>query len=563
MKKTLTVNLNNIVFHIDDDAYEMLQTYLSEIADHFQSDEERVEIMNDIEARIAELFNEKLQKNKNVVNLTDVEEIIEIMGKPSQYTGDEEEPEIPPKQDTKQDKKQQKSRRFYRDPENSILGGIAGGLAAYFNLDVTLIRIILVILVFLGVGFIIPIYIVVWFVAPAAITASQRLEMQGEDVTVESIKTEVNNVKNYMESEKFKQSAQGVGERILEISRWFFKILFGFVGAILGIVGIVVIGALILALFLLLFEPAVLNGFAPDIISNWSVISPEKMVLLVFSLILLIGSPIFLLIYWATHMVSGRRNTSHTASWVVLILWLAGLFMFYSVGANTLFHIQNHNGHQFSINWNDDDKPFENETRKLEAFHAVDISGNFELTLKKDSVQEITVASPNDFLSKVITKVENGVLYIYSDGIYLNRAIKVTVSYDSIKSLVAKGACKINADNQLEVSDFSLELLGASEADLDMKVAGQINLDAKGASRVELKGTCKTLKLSGFGASKIDADKLIANNADIHVSGATHAQVYASENFNAEAYGASEIDCQGHPKNVKKSDNISSRIHVE
>ena len=65
MKKTLTVNLNNIVFHIDDDAYEMLQTYLFEIADHFKSDEERKEIMNDIEARIAELFNEKLQKNKN------------------------------------------------------------------------------------------------------------------------------------------------------------------------------------------------------------------------------------------------------------------------------------------------------------------------------------------------------------------------------------------------------------------------------------------------------------------------------------------------------------------
>ena len=76
MKKTLTVNLNNIVFHIDDDAYEMLQTYLSEISDHFKQEDERSEIMNDIEARIAELFTEKLQKNKNVINLTDVQEII-------------------------------------------------------------------------------------------------------------------------------------------------------------------------------------------------------------------------------------------------------------------------------------------------------------------------------------------------------------------------------------------------------------------------------------------------------------------------------------------------------
>ncbi|HET7733384.1 MAG TPA: PspC domain-containing protein, partial [Paludibacter sp.] len=147
MKKTLTVNLNNIVFHIDDDAYEMLQTYLHEIADHFQSEDEKKEIMTDIEARIAELFTEKLQKNKNVVNLVDVQEVIEIMGKPSQYTDEEEEQEA-----AKGERKTQHSRRFYRDPENAILGGIAGGLAAYFNIDVTWIRIILVALVFVGVG---------------------------------------------------------------------------------------------------------------------------------------------------------------------------------------------------------------------------------------------------------------------------------------------------------------------------------------------------------------------------------------------------------------------------
>jgi phage shock protein PspC (stress-responsive transcriptional regulator) len=550
--------LNNIVFHIDDDAYEMLQTYLSEIADHFQSDDERKEIMNDIEARIAELFSEKLQKNKNVVNLSDVQEIIEIMGKPSQYTGDDENVTPP-----KSDRKTQKSRRFYRDPDNAILGGIAGGLAAYFNIDVTWIRIALVILVFLGAGFIIPIYIVVWFVAPAAVTASQRLEMQGEDVTVENIKTEVNNVKNYMESEKFKQSAQGVGERILEILRWFFKIIFGFVGAVVGIVGIVVIGALIVALLLSLFEPAVLNGFAPDLISNWAVITPEKMVLLIVSMILLIGSPIFLIIYWATNMISGRRNTSHTASWVVLILWLAGLFMFYSVGANTLFHIHKHNGHIFSINWSDDNNPVGNENRKLGSFHSVDISGNFELTLKKDSVQEVNIESPNDFFSKVITKVENGVLYVYSDGILMNRTLKVTVSSDSINSIVAKGACKINADNQLTIPEFSLELLGACEADLDMKVAGQINLDTKGASKVVLKGICNSFKLTGVGASRIEADNLIAKNVDINVSGATHSRVYATESINAQAFGASDIDCKGHPKNIKKTDNIASRINIE
>jgi len=559
MKKTLTVNLNNVVFHIDDDAFEMLQTYLHDIAEHFKSEDERKDIMNDIEARIAELFNEKLQKNKSVINLSDVEEIVEIMGKPSQYTGDEDETEPTPKSENKQ----QKSRRFYRDPENAILGGIAGGLAAYFNVDVTWIRILLVFLVFIGVGFIIPIYIVVWFVAPAAITASQRLEMQGEDVTVENIKTEVNNVKNYMESEKFKNSAETVGERILDILRWVFKIIFGIVGAILGMIGIIVVGALILALFLLIFEPTVIQSFGPDFITNWAVLTPEKMILLVVSMILVIGCPIFLIVFWAIRLISGRQYHSRTASWVMLILWFAGIFMFFSTGAGSFVRFHNHMGNPFVFEWTDNQKPLVDEVRNIEPFHAVDISGNFELTLKNDSTRTITISSPNDFLSKVITKVDNGVLHIYSEQFFINRTIKITIPSDSLKSITAKGACKIHTDYQLTNSEFSLELLGASEADLDVNISGLFRLEAQGASKIDLRGTCETLNINGLGASEIKASELIAKNADIHLTGASHANVFASESLNAEAFGASNIDCQGHPKQVKKSTHIGSEINVE
>lgn len=558
MKKTLTVNLNNIVFHIDDDAYEMLQTYLHEIADHFQEEDERREIMTDVEARIAELFSERLQKNKNVVNVTDVHDIIEIMGNPSQYADEDDEESNP----QKNEKKQSKSRRFYRDPENAILGGIAGGLAAYFNLDVTLVRIILAVLVFLGVGAVIPIYLVVWFVAPAALTASQRLEMQGEDVTVENIKTEINNVKNYVESDKFKQSASSVGERVLEILRWCAKILFGFIGAVIGLVGIVLVGSLILLLFFLIFEPSVINGFAPDVISNWSAFSPDKLVLLIISLILVVGCPIFLLIYWAIRLVSGRHDTPRTASWVVLILWVAGMFMFYSVGAGTIIRLHNRGGNPFSINWSDDNKPFVDEIRKSEPFHAVEVSGNIELTLK-DSTEGIFVSCPRDFMPKLITKVENGVLHIYSEELFFNKTIKVLISSDSIRSIVAKGACNIKGESQFVAPEFNLELLGASEANLDVKVAGLFKLDIKGASKADLKGTSDMLKISGLGASEINASDFITKRAEVYVSGASHAKLFATESINAEAYGASEIDCKGSPKNVTKTDKGASSIHVE
>jgi phage shock protein PspC (stress-responsive transcriptional regulator) len=561
MKKTLTVNLNNIVFHIDDDAYEMLQTYLAEISEHFKSEDERKEIMNDIEARIAELFTEKLQRNKNVVNLSDVQEIIDIMGKPSQYTGEDEEPETP-KSDKKQ---QQKSRRFYRDPENAVLGGVAGGLAAYFDWDVTWVRIAFVTLALISAGYMIPIYIIVWLIAPKAITASQRLEMQGEDVTVESIKSELNNVKNYMESDKFKQSASTVGERILDILRVFFKIVFGFVGAVLGVVGIVLVAALIFILFFLIFEPTIINGFAPDVYNSWGLLLPEKMIMLIISLILVVGCPIFMIVYWAVRIISGRRyeHSFRTPSLVVLILWLAGLFMFYSVGANTLIHLHNHNGQPFGFTWSDNNAPYVDEVRNCEPFHGIDISGNIELTLNQDSVQQVTVSSPDDFLSKINTKVENGILHIYSNEFLMNKTIKVNISTDSIRSLVAKGACKITSESPLKVSDLKIELLGASEAKLDVNVSGLLNVDVNGASETQLSGSCQTFKITGMGASGIKAENLKAKYADVHVSGASNVELYATENLNAEATGASEINCHGNPKMVKKSDSGGSTIRVE
>lgn len=558
MKKTLTVNLNNIVFHIDDDAYEMLQTYLSEIAEHFKSDEEKREIMADIEARIAELFTEKLQKNKNVVNLTDVQEIIEVMGKPSQYTDEEEDAEAP-----KSDKKQQKSRRFYRDPENAMLGGIAGGLAAYFGWDVTLIRILFVVLVFLGMGFIIPVYIVVWLVAPQAITASQRLEMQGEDVTVDSIKAEMNNVKNYMESDKFKQSATSMGVRMGEVLRWFFKILFGFLGAVLGLVGMIIIGVLITLLFVILFEPDIINGFAPDLISNWAVISPENMVLFVISLLLIVGCPIFMLIYWAIRVMSGRRDHSRTAPWVVFILWLAGLFMFYSIGAKTFIHLNRLSDNHFSLTWSDDDSPRVDEVRNIGKFNAIDVSGNFEIILNKDSSSNAVVSAREGNLANIVTRVENGVLYIYTEKFIIDSRTKVYLSVDSIQSIVAKGACEVDGKYIIGGNSFLLKLTGASKANLDLNISGTTSVDITGASVVDLKGSTHALKIDAIGASKVDAEGLISKDAWVKVNGASHARVYASESIDAKANGASQVNCKGNPKKIMKDSRLGSSIDID
>ena len=88
MKKTLTVNLGGTVYHIDEDAYKLLDTYLSNLRIHFCREEGAEEIVHDMELRISELFTDRLRDGKQVITIEDVEEIIAQMGKPEDL-GDE------------------------------------------------------------------------------------------------------------------------------------------------------------------------------------------------------------------------------------------------------------------------------------------------------------------------------------------------------------------------------------------------------------------------------------------------------------------------------------------
>ena len=286
------------------------------------------------------------------------------------------------------------------------------------------------------------------------------------------------------------------------------------------------------------------------------------MILLVISLILLVGCPIFLIIYWAIQIISGRRNSSRTANWVVLILWLAGLFMFASVGTKTLLHFKNLNGHPITLNWTEDDSPIMDEVRDCEQFNEIDVTGNIEVVLSQDSLQMVTISAPSDCLSNVKTEVNNGVLTIFTDQIFLNRKIKAHISTKELEKITAKGACEIENDSDFSTQNLSLELIGASKADLMLQIADKLEVDIKGASKLELIGSGTTFKAQSLGASDIRADKFIAKNVEIDASGASHARVYASESFVADATGASNIECKGNPKYVKKSDSLGSDIRV-
>jgi len=190
MKKTVTVNIGGRVYHVDDDAYSMLNDYLMHVKEELKSTEGFNEIYEDIESRIGELFIEKLKISHEVITMEDVKDIIRIMGQPGDISGNSKGERSSSEYGTE--------RRMYRDPDNRIIGGVCSGLAAYWQTDPTIIRIIFIVLFLFGMagGLI---YLILWIILPEARTVAQKIEMRGEPVNLsnmgEFIKEEFENVK--------------------------------------------------------------------------------------------------------------------------------------------------------------------------------------------------------------------------------------------------------------------------------------------------------------------------------------------------------------------------------
>ncbi len=180
MKKTVTVSLGGMVFCLEDDAYYQLDNYLKRLESSFMGEVDRREIMNDIEARIAEHFKEKAPNPEMVINITEVKRVIEIMGEPSDFENESKS------HSSKSTSYSRSNKRLYRDPENKVFAGVCSGIAVYWNVDPVIIRILFVIAALWGGGGVF-VYIVLWIVIPEALTVAERLEMTGEPVTAENI----------------------------------------------------------------------------------------------------------------------------------------------------------------------------------------------------------------------------------------------------------------------------------------------------------------------------------------------------------------------------------------
>ena len=191
MKKAISISIGKTSFIIEEDAFDKLKSYLDSFEASIGNKSDVKEVMEDVEARIAEIFAEHVRSSSQVVSIDLVNKVIVLMGTPEvEGQPNNTSSNMPPPPLTQEYVR----KRFYRDPDHSVIGGVCAGAAAYVKLDILLVRILFACAIPLGgLGF--WVYLVLWITAPQAKTIAEKLEMRGEPVTAE-------NIRNY--SQKYK-----------------------------------------------------------------------------------------------------------------------------------------------------------------------------------------------------------------------------------------------------------------------------------------------------------------------------------------------------------------------
>ena len=356
MNRTITMNLNGIIFHIEEDAYDKLNKYLSTIKGYFKDSEGRDEIMSDIEARIAEMLSEKVSSTKQAVLLTDVESVIAIMGKPEDFADDSERKGSSEKSEFSSEENRasypnSKRRRVFRDADDKKLGGVCAGIANYFDFDPLWLRLAFAISFFVfGSGFLL--YIILWIIIPEAKTTAEKLEMRGEKVDINNIGKAVNDefedfkkkmkdfgheVNSKENKEKLKTSAQKATEFIGDVFHNMIHVFGKIVAFFLLFIGIV----LMIALLATIFGSGTISVFNTStstihysLYEFCSTVLPGSLpiILVVIGLVLFIGIPLSAMIYSGIRHLFGIKQKNKIVKYFFNSLWLIGLCMMIYIG---------------------------------------------------------------------------------------------------------------------------------------------------------------------------------------------------------------------------------------
>jgi len=370
MNKTIIININGTVFHIEEQAYELLKEYMTDVKRHFFNSADSLEITTDIENRIAEMFTEILAREaRQAIIDQDVTAVIEQMGSVKDFENAEEEgsaagfaePNFTMGAGAT-------TRRLFRDPEDHLIGGVCAGIANYFDIKAVWVRLFFAVcFLFAGTGAMV--YIILWIIVPKALTRADKMAMKGEPLDLQGFKrnfeAEMSTVGGRLN--ELRQDARPLAFQTRDFISDFFHHLttfFGGAGKILiKVLGIAIILACIggsIAIVVLLCATWFFGGdnfSVPDTFFNYAYINQVRVA---FALLAII--PLTTLVILISSAVFNTTGLNRSAGYTLLIIWISSLGILLYHGSRVASEFRDSAGFTQTMNL----KPTPNQVYYLE-----------------------------------------------------------------------------------------------------------------------------------------------------------------------------------------------------
>ncbi len=326
MDKTIKINLGGILFHIDEEAFRILRQYLNEIEARLKHTKGGAETIEDIESRIAEIFQS--QKGlAGVLTVDNVQEMITMIGKPEDFDDSDDTNE-----ESEYSGHTSIPKKLYRNMDDFIIGGVSAGIGAYLNIEAVWIRLLFVVFTFFfGVGFFV--YVALWIALPAAKSDSQKKEMYGTSNLSIISKRKKTYAKGYGDHNYTSVEGSAAGNAINEVFRAIGKVFYIILRIFLIILGVtfVVSGFIVLVTTIMVFffhYPGAFSShsygidlfYLPDFLNF--IVSPSIAPWILVLLFLVILMPLLALIYWGVKMIFWFKAKDGIIALAGLVIWV-------------------------------------------------------------------------------------------------------------------------------------------------------------------------------------------------------------------------------------------------
>jgi len=344
MNKTIIININGIIFHIEEDAYEILQNYMTAVKRHFGYSPDSNEIVSDIENRIAEMFSERINQQKAVITMQDVNKVTAQMGHISDFEdfdGINEEDAMGNAGAEYQKQNYSDSRGLYRDPDDKVIGGVCSGLGHYFDIEAKWVRLALILLfLFAGTGLLL--YIILWILMPLARTRADKMSMRGEAANLHNFKRnfdeEMEDIKRNFTvagqkiSPGLKNTARKTGDVLDKLIRIIVKII----GIFVIIIASVSIISLVIALCMAVGSSN--SGFIEETFRPAHFIDPAFFTPFIWVCFLAIVIPLITIVLLSMKMISSLKISKYLG-YTLLIIWITSIgFVIYYASVISMDH---------------------------------------------------------------------------------------------------------------------------------------------------------------------------------------------------------------------------------